>query len=45
MLTGQIVKYGGKEERLGVAMELEPQWKTMMESKYSKASCFLSLLT
>ncbi|TYJ56605.1 hypothetical protein B9479_002697 [Cryptococcus floricola] len=31
-----IVKYGGKEERLGVAMELEPQWKAMMESKYSK---------
>ncbi|KAE8538083.1 hypothetical protein D1P53_006150 [Cryptococcus gattii VGV] len=31
-----IVKYGGKEERLGVAMELEPQWKSMMESKYSK---------
>ncbi|WVN85230.1 uncharacterized protein L203_100375 [Cryptococcus depauperatus CBS 7841] len=31
-----IVKYGGKEERLGIAMELEPQWKAMMESKYSK---------
>lgn len=31
-----IVKYGGKEERLGVAMELEPQWREMMESKYSK---------
>ncbi|WVQ77987.1 hypothetical protein IAT38_000068 [Cryptococcus sp. DSM 104549] len=31
-----IVKHGGKEERLGVAMELEPQWKAMMESKYSK---------
>ncbi|ORX39750.1 armadillo-type protein [Kockovaella imperatae] len=31
-----IVKYGGKEERLGVAMELEPQWRAMMESKYSK---------
>lgn len=32
----QIVKYGGKEERNGVAMELEPQWRQMMESKYSK---------
>ncbi|RSH91237.1 pumilio domain member 6 [Saitozyma podzolica] len=31
-----IVKYGGKEERLGVAMELRPQWRAMMESKYSK---------
>ncbi|OCF39876.1 pumilio domain-containing protein [Kwoniella heveanensis CBS 569] len=31
-----IVKHGGKEERTGVAMELEPQWKAMMESKYSK---------
>ncbi|KAK8869901.1 hypothetical protein IAR55_000469 [Kwoniella newhampshirensis] len=31
-----IVKFGGKEERLGVAMELEPQWRAMMESKYSK---------
>lgn len=32
----QIVKWGGKEERLGVAMELQPQWREMMESKYSK---------
>ncbi|KAL7422168.1 Pumilio y domain member 6 [Cryptotrichosporon argae] len=31
-----IVKYGGKEERLGVATELQPQWRAMMESKYSK---------
>ncbi|BEJ00997.1 hypothetical protein CcaverHIS631_0508540 [Cutaneotrichosporon cavernicola] len=31
-----IVKYGGKEERLGVAMELQPKWREMMESKYSK---------
>ncbi|OCF71984.1 pumilio domain-containing protein [Kwoniella mangroviensis CBS 8886] len=31
-----IVKFGGKEERTGVAMELEPRWKDMMESKYSK---------
>ncbi|KAL1411281.1 Pumilio y domain member 6 [Vanrija albida] len=31
-----IVKYGGKEERLGVALELESQWRDMMESKYSK---------
>ncbi|WRT67016.1 uncharacterized protein IL334_003982 [Kwoniella shivajii] len=31
-----IVKFGGKEERLGIAMELEPRWKDMMESKYSK---------
>ncbi|KAK4684513.1 pumilio homology domain family member 6, partial [Tremellales sp. Uapishka_1] len=31
-----IIKYGGKEERLGVAMELQPQWRAMMESKYSK---------
>ncbi|ORY32253.1 armadillo-type protein [Naematelia encephala] len=31
-----IVKYGGKEERTGVAMELQPQWREMMESKYSK---------
>lgn len=30
------MKYGGKEERLGVAMELQPQWRAMMESKYSK---------
>jgi pumilio family protein 6 len=33
-----IVKYGGKEERLGVALELKPQWRAMMESKYSKVS-------
>ncbi|KIR26820.1 pumilio domain-containing protein [Cryptococcus deuterogattii LA55] len=34
---GRVLQtYGGKEERLGVAMELEPQWKAMMESKYSK---------
>ncbi|KAJ9125350.1 hypothetical protein QFC22_000310 [Naganishia vaughanmartiniae] len=31
-----IVKYGGKEERDGVASELEGQYKTMMQSKYSK---------
>ncbi|KAJ9128036.1 hypothetical protein QFC24_000327 [Naganishia onofrii] len=31
-----IVKYGGKEERDGVAAELEGQYKTMMQSKYSK---------
>ncbi|EIW69578.1 hypothetical protein TREMEDRAFT_73909 [Tremella mesenterica DSM 1558] len=31
-----IVKHGGKDERLGVAMELQPQWRAMMESKYSK---------
>ncbi|WWC69567.1 uncharacterized protein I206_103510 [Kwoniella pini CBS 10737] len=31
-----IVKFGGKEERTGVAMELESRWKEMMESKYSK---------
>ncbi|WVR05080.1 hypothetical protein IAU60_002092 [Kwoniella sp. DSM 27419] len=31
-----IVKYGGKEERNGIAMELEPRWKDMMESQYSK---------
>ncbi|WWC85370.1 uncharacterized protein L201_000233 [Kwoniella dendrophila CBS 6074] len=31
-----IIKFGGKEERTGVAMELEPRWKDMMESKYSK---------
>ncbi|KLT41976.1 ARM repeat-containing protein [Cutaneotrichosporon oleaginosum] len=31
-----IVKYGGKDERLGVAMELQPKWREMMESKYSK---------
>lgn len=39
----QIVKNGGKEERLGVAMELEPQWREMMESKYSKVILHLSL--
>lgn len=31
-----IVKYGNKEQRTGVAMELEPEWRAMMESKYSK---------
>lgn len=36
MLTMQVVKHGGKEERLGVAMELRPQWRQMMESKYAK---------
>ena len=32
----KIVKYGGKEERDGVAAELEGRYKTMMQSKYSK---------
>ena len=38
---GQIVKYGGKEERQGIAMELQPQWRAMMESKYSKVGVSL----
>jgi len=32
------VKHGGKEERNALAMELQPQWREMMESKYSKVS-------
>lgn len=31
-----IVKYGGKEERNGLAHELDGQYREMMESKYSK---------
>lgn len=31
-----IVKYGGKEERNGIAVELDGLYKQMLESKYSK---------
>lgn len=31
-----IVKYGGKEERTGIATELDGMYKPMLESKYSK---------
>ena len=32
----QIVKHGGKEERNGIAVELDGLYKQMLESKYSK---------
>lgn len=38
-----IVKYGGKEERNGLAKELEGTYRAMMESKYSKVSVAFSL--
>ena len=35
-ITLQLIKFGGKEERNGVAQELDGQYKAMMSSKYSK---------
>lgn len=40
----QIVKYGGKEERNGIAVELDGLYKQMLESKYSKVSIGRRLL-
>ncbi len=34
--TPQLIKFGGKEERNGIAEELNGQYKAMMSSKYSK---------
>lgn len=36
--VAQIVKHGGKEERNGIAIELDGLYKQMLESKYSKVS-------